>query len=293
MNHPCVGIVGMGDMGAALAKSLVNHGVVVLTTLEGRSEASRQRAVHSGVWVKPDLVDVVQNCDVFLSVVPPAQADSVAQAVAASLNGSVRERQLIFADCNAISPDHASRLATRIEGAGGKFIDASIIGPPPGVDTPRLYASGDYAEGLLNFDGMGISVRNLGIPVGGASALKMLFSGVNKGFNALSTTMLIAAERLELGDFLEAEISKGLPGLFQRMTGQIPYLPVNAERLAAEMLEIAQLMTELSLPDGFHKAAAEIFRVIDRAYGKGETRETFNSSRTARDVARAVSETHS
>ncbi|MEX0803113.1 MAG: DUF1932 domain-containing protein [Candidatus Binatia bacterium] len=287
MNLPRVGILGMGDMGAALAKSLSGHGVTVLTTLEGRSAASCDRAKSSGVTLQARLADVVQTCDVFLSVVPPSKADILAEAVASHIARDRTGGPLLFVDCNAVTPDHACRLARMIEAAGGSFVDGSIIGPPPGVGTPRLYVCGNRAAELLAFDGMGLIVRDLRAPVGRASALKLLFSGLNKGFNALSATMVIAAERLDMGEALQAEIETMVPALSKRMTAQIPYLPVNAARWVPEMHEIAELLSEVGLSPGFHKGAAETFGLIANEFGNGETRETFDRSRTVRDLARA------
>jgi 3-hydroxyisobutyrate dehydrogenase-like beta-hydroxyacid dehydrogenase len=223
MSFPRVGILGMGDMGAALAAALVNHGVTVLSTIDGRSMNSCKRAHASGAMLYPKLADVVRGCDLFLSVVPSGAADALAEMVACHIDRSHNGQRLLFADCNAITPDHARRLASLIEAAGGSFVDAGIIGAPPGIGIPRLYLSGDRAAELLALDGMGIIPRDLRAPVGRASALKLLFAGLNKGFNALSATMAIAAEELDVGDALQAEIETMLPALSKRMESQIPF----------------------------------------------------------------------
>lgn len=283
---PTVGILGTGDMGAAIARSFVSRGVRVLTTSSGRSAVSAERAAKSGADVRPTLADVVGSSDIFLSVVPSGQADGLSRAVM-SCCAKPRASRLLYVDCNAITPQQARTLARQVETGGGDFVDASIIGPPPGVGVPRLYVSGPRANELSVFDDMDMRVRGLGDEYGRASALKLVFAGLNKGFNAMSAAMLIAAERLGVADGFEAEIADARPDFSKRMANQVPYIPVNAGRWSVEMREVAELMREAGLPGGFHDAAREVFALIAEVYGSTERRESFDRARTPRDVARA------
>jgi 3-hydroxyisobutyrate dehydrogenase-like beta-hydroxyacid dehydrogenase len=272
-------------MGAAIARSLVRGGVRVLTTSNGRSAGSAERAAKSGADVRPSLADVVGSADIFLSVVPSDQVHDLMRAVM-SCDVKSRAAPLLYVDCNAITPRQARELAQQVEAGGGDFVDASIIGPPPGVGVPRLYVSGKRTTELHLFDGMDMRVCDLGVECGRASALKLVFAGLNKGFNALSAAMLIAAERLGVGDCFEAEVADARPDFSARMVSQVPYLPVNAARWSVEMREVAELMREAGMPDGFHDAASGVFDLIAKAYGSSERRENFDRTRKPRDVAR-------
>ena len=77
------------------------------------------------------------------------------------------------------------------------------------------------------------------------------------------------------------------PPFLDRIESQLPYLPVNAARWVNEMEEIANVLSSMNLPKGFHEAAAEVFRILAGLDFAKETRETFDERRTARDVARA------
>ena len=158
---------------------------------------------------------------------------------------------------------------------------------PPGVGTPCLYVSGAHGEALAAFDGMGLTVRHLGPEIGRASALKMVFAGINKGINALCAATLAVAEGLGVGDELEREITDRLTAVRQRVDAQVPYLPLNAGRWIDEMHEIAATFEAAGQAPGFHQGAAALYDVLARTPFAAETRETFDAERTPRDVARA------
>ena len=69
---PKVAIIAPGNMGAAVGRRLVEHGLEVTTPLEGRSAASRKRAEEAGM-VGIGL-DEIANADMLLSIVPPGEA---------------------------------------------------------------------------------------------------------------------------------------------------------------------------------------------------------------------------
>src|SRR4051812_46831805 len=110
-------------MGSAVGRALQRGGARVVATLEGRSE--RTRTLAEGLELLPSLEAVVAESDVVLSIVPPAEAASVA----ARLRGAA-----LSADLNAVSPETARRL--------GVDVDGSISGPPPDrAGTTRIYLS--------------------------------------------------------------------------------------------------------------------------------------------------------
>lgn len=283
-----VGILGMGDMGAGIAGSLIEHGVQVFSCVSLRSEGSRHRAQSRRVLLKESLSEVLDEVSIFLSIVPPSVAEDLAGEVCEKLSSGSREVPLLYVDCNAISPARTRLIEGKLRKTGADFADAGIIGPPPGIGKiPRFYVSGEHSCRLSQFDDMGFKVKVLGPEIGEASALKMFFSGLNKGFNALATNMLVAAESMNLGNHLAEEVRYLFPPFLDRIESQIPYLPVNARRWVAEMEEIANTLSSINLPKGFHEAAAEVFQMLAGLDFAKETRETFDTRRTAIDVARA------
>ena len=95
----------------------------------GRSQRTRQLAEKAGIVDVPMYSQLVTEADLILSIMVPAQAMSAASAVAEALQQV--DTTLTYADCNAIAPQTVRELGDVITAAGGTFVDASIIGPPP------------------------------------------------------------------------------------------------------------------------------------------------------------------
>jgi 3-hydroxyisobutyrate dehydrogenase-like beta-hydroxyacid dehydrogenase len=289
MKIKTIGVVGTGDMGSALGRSLISHDMKIVTSCNGRSLYSRNLAVKAGFEILESLSDVIEECDVFLSVVPPASANNLAKNVADAIRGV--DRFPLYVDCNAISPASSKAIGDLISKVGSIYIDAGIVGPPPGLGaTPRLYVCGPQARQLLALDSMGIKVNYLGDTIGHASGLKMIYSGLNKGFNALSLLCYSAAVKMGLTEELEKELHDSLSWMKKRIDEQLPYLPVNAERWIDEMREVGSCMQRLGLPPDFHSGAANMFELLNMTPYAAETRQTFNKKRAARDVAKACVE---
>jgi hypothetical protein len=63
-----------------------------------------------------------------------------------------------------------------------------------------------------------------------------------------------------------------------------PRLPLDAGRWIGEMEEIEATFTDLGLPGGFHRGAAEVFRLLVETPIATETRETVDESRTLEEA---------
>ena len=55
-------------------------------------------------------------------------------------------------------------------------------------------------------------------PIGAASAMKMSYAGITKGFTALGAAMMLAASRAGTAEALKAELSASQPALFGWLT---------------------------------------------------------------------------
>jgi L-threonate 2-dehydrogenase len=232
-----VAIVAPGNMGAAVARRLIEHGVKVVTTLAGRAVASVARAEAAGMTDVP--LDRLPAAEMVLSILPPAHALSFAQQMAPLLLAA--ERKPVFVDCNAVSPETVRQIGAVISGAGAPFVDASIIGlpPKPGQAGPHFYACGASASRVQALSEYGLDVRVLDGPIGAASALKMSYAGINKGVAAIAAAMILAASRSGATEALYQEMSESLPGLLNSLARQVPDMLPKAYRWVGEMREIA------------------------------------------------------
>lgn len=257
---PVIAIVAAGNMGAGVARRLVEHDVTVLTLLAGRSPASQARAVAAGmVGVSAEaLVDV----DLLLSIVPPANALSFAEQTSFALKSA--QRKPVFVDCNAVNPATVRHIHAVISATGTDFVDAGIIGFPPVPGTtsgPRIYASGEHAPKLQLLSQYGLDVRVLEGPIGAASALKMAYAGISKGQTAIFAAMILAAERAGSANALRQELAASEPHLLATMSKRVPGMFPKAYRWVAEMQEIAEFARE-------DPAACEIWTSISKLYDR-------------------------
>ena len=253
---PVVTVIAPGMMGAAVGKRLVDNGVKVLTTLKGRSAETVARAKSAGMQAASD--EEIAATDFILSILPPGEAVALAQRFAPALTAS--NAKPIYVDCNAISPQTATRVAAIIEPTGAKFVDGGIIGGPPRTGySPAIYASGAAAGETAVLRDWGIDWRVIDGPVGAASGLKMSYAGITKGTTAIAAAMLLGAARFGCGDALIAELSKSQPEMLKRMRGGIPGMYDKAYRWVGEMEEISDFL-------GANPPSRDMYAAIARLY---------------------------
>ena len=289
MSIKTVAILSPGDMGHAVGRALGKHGLRVITCLTGRSQRTAGLAQQAGIEDVPTLEEVVRQADLVMSILVPAQASGLARQVAEALKSTGADT--LFADCNAVSPKTAREIGDTISSAGGRFIDAGIVGGPPrDTESPRIYVSGPYAELMAELDGKGIQVRPIGGDVGRASGLKMCYAAMTKGTSALQLAILTAAERLGLTGELCAEWEGSQAEALKRMNAQVPRLPVTARRWTGEMEEIAATFEQVGVTPHFHLGAAEMYRLLGLTSMADETPETLDRNRTREQTVAALAE---
>jgi 3-hydroxyisobutyrate dehydrogenase-like beta-hydroxyacid dehydrogenase len=254
-----VGILSPGDMGSGVGAVLHAHGLRVLTCLAGRGTGSRERAAQAGIEDVPDLEVLVRECDVVLSIVPPAVAGAVADQVAAAIRKA--KAGVLYADCNAIAPKTAIGISQTILDAGARFADGGIIGGPPNRSANRLYTSGPGARELERLREFGLDIRVLDGGVGKASGIKMCYAAMTKGLQALGAEILVAARLLEVEDELRAEQNLGseLATVRRFVERALPSMPPKAYRWIGEMEEIARCFEDLGMPGRLMLGAADVY----------------------------------
>lgn len=260
---PDVAIVAPGNMGAGLARRLTEHGVKVLTLLNGRSAASRRRAEEAGmIGVAADaLVDV----DLLLSVLPPANALAFAEQIAFALKSA--RRKPVFVDCNAVNPATVRHIQAVIAATGTDFVDAGIIGFPPVPGRPggpHIYACGEHAAKFQVLARHGLDVRLLEGAIGAASALKMAYAGISKGHIAIFAAMVLAASRSGSAEALRNELEESDAHLLATMAERVPRSFPKYWRWVPEMQEIAEFARE---DESAHAIWMSISALYDRLAG--------------------------
>ncbi|KAL7943466.1 6-phosphogluconate dehydrogenase [Trichoderma barbatum] len=277
-----IGILSLGDMGAGIARLLIAHGFPVSTNCQGRSEDTIERARNAGVEILSSDLELVQQCNVIFSVVPPRDAEATAQRVIDALSGPSRKETLYYVDLNAVAPSTCKSIVALFEKARApvKFIDACILGGPPSLkkatqegeeavwDQPSIPVSGPHSLTSLP-DGEKLAsvlqLRSISAEIGAASGLKMCFASITKGFTALVTQSFTTAHRLGVVDELKLELNQMVPAMLTRGERGVPGMPPKAYRWVREMEEISKTFHEEGNWDrtvfegiaGVYKAVAE------------------------------------
>ena len=267
---PTVAIIAPGNMGAGVGRRLTENRVTVLTSLAGRSEDSVKRAREAGM--QPVEERVLAEADFLLSIVPPGDALRLANQLTPILTAA--NRKPVYVECNAVSPPTMLKIADVIAATGCPFVGAGIIGPPPkpGSANTKIYASGPAAKDVARLNDYGLIVRVLDGPLTAASALKMSYAGITKGFTALGAAMMLAATRGGSTEALRAELAESRPDLLRYLSSQVPGMYSKAYRWVAELDEIAAFVGEEFAENEMLGAAARLYERIaeDVESGKDE-----------------------
>jgi uncharacterized protein DUF1932 len=226
-----IGLVHPGEMGAAVGAAVQGHEVIWASA--GRSDATRERA--AAFRDVGTLDALLAQADVVLSICPPHAALDIARE-AVGFDG-------VYVDANAISPAHAQEIAQ----LHPRFVDGSIIGSP---DAPTLYLTGAEAERVAGMFTCATCV------VPDASALKMVYAAWSKG----SAALLLAIRDVARSYGVEDEWREAAPELLGRLAAAERSAAAKGWRWVGEMEEIADTFAAAGRPEGFHRAAAEVYR---------------------------------
>jgi 3-hydroxyisobutyrate dehydrogenase-like beta-hydroxyacid dehydrogenase len=244
-----MGLLHPGEMGSAVGEALRSAGHTVLWASEERSAETAARA--AGFEDAFNVDELARRSDVILSVCPPHAALEVARSVTAF--------EGVYVDANAVSPATVREVGDAV---AGSFVDGGIIGPPPREPgSTRLYLAGADAEMVAGlFAGTALDARVLAGEPGTASALKMAYAAWTKG----TAAMLLAIRELARAEHVEPplldEWRLSQPELIERSASAARSAERKGWRWVGEMEEIASTFASAGLPDGFHRAAAEVYR---------------------------------
>jgi putative dehydrogenase len=254
-----IGVIAQGMMGAGVGRRLHESGATVRTLLTGRSAKSAERARTAGMEPVADEHALLAGADFFLSILPPGEAESLAQHLAPALRAL--DRKPVYVDCNAVSPQTAIRIGEIIAPTGANFVDGGIIGGPPRPGySPTIYASGPKSGQTAVLRDWGIDWRVIDGPIGAASALKMSYAGITKGTTAIASAMLLGAARFGCAEALIAELTESQPEMLARFRESIPRMYDKAYRWVAEMEEISDFLEK-------NPPSRDIYAGIARLYG--------------------------
>lgn len=257
----------------------------------------------------PNDLELCNNADYILSIVPPRDALSTAKRiVSASTNSAFNQRAnpLYFIDLNAISP-HSAREINELFTTSSpdiRLIDGGIIGSPPKLkedgtwSKPSIPVSGPHRLSEAQPSGKHLvetlNVKHVNETIGSATGLKMCFAALSKGFTALAIQSFTTAHNLGVVSELKEHLEIHNPRAARSAEYSLPAMCPKAYRWVREMEEIAETFEA----DGGFEREESSFRSIARVYelvadgtdlGQ-ETTEDRKRGKTSEDVALLISE---
>lgn len=250
-----VGVLSPGAMGAAVAASGV--GAHMVWAGKGRSERTHARAGAAGMEDVGTVAELARRSDVILSICPPENAVEVAGLV---FDLGFRG---LFVDANAVAPATSRALAASAPD-GVRFVDGGIVGPPPVREgTTRLYLSGEGAADVARVFAIGpLQAIVLNAPPGAASALKVCYAANTKAGGALLVAIRALAVAEGVDEALVAEWERSQPHALRTSVAWAEGSAPKAWRFVGEMKEIGKALADVGLPDGFLRAAAEVYEQL-------------------------------
>lgn len=239
-------------MGAEIGRVLRARGLDIVWASAGRSRETARRADLAALRDVGTAGAVADASDVILSVSPPHAAEEVGRSVA-GFDG-------IFVDANAVSPATVRTVAAAVDARS--FVDGGIVGSPPvGPGGTRLYLSGTDAAGVAElFAETVVDAQVISDEIGAASAMKMVYAAWTKGTAALLLAIRAVARAEGIETTLVDEWRGSLPELVEQSRRAARSAGRKGWRWDYEMEEIASTFDAAGLPEGFHRAAAEVFR---------------------------------
>ena len=253
MSGPKLGFIGFGEAGSNIAAGLLEEGLSDISAY-----ALECRHVD-GVTEYPDAQAAISGRDIVFSAVTASVALEVAKMCAPLLAPGQ-----IYIDVNSVSPGTKKNIADVINGAGGRFVECSIMGavPKPRHTVPMLLcgpAAPDVIAGLAPFK---MNMSDLGPDYGRAAATKMFRSVMIKGLEALLQECVLGADKYGAAEQVLESVGEGYPGvdwveLAHHMLGRTA---VHGKRRADEMDQVAETLRELGIEPMMAASAAKRIR---------------------------------
>jgi len=192
-----VGVIGLGAMGASMAKNLADAGLLnmVWNRTAGRADTF---ADETGVAVAADPAQLAGACNIILTCV---SADEDLLSVIDQILPAITPGTIVV-DTSTVSPATAQQLAARLSDADAGFVDAPVSGGVEGArkGTLSVMAGGDSANLsriMPVLEAISASVTHMG-DVGSGQATKAVNQVMIAGVAEAVCDALALSEKLNL-----------------------------------------------------------------------------------------------
>jgi 3-hydroxyisobutyrate dehydrogenase-like beta-hydroxyacid dehydrogenase len=274
MKQPTVGILYPGDMGSSVGRILLDSGLRVVTTLDGRSARTERLCREAGLEVLASLPEVARVANVVISIVLPSAALEVARGYAVAVRevGGLGTFELqspsptptrLYVDANAVSPTAVDDIGLVLTDAGVDYVDAAIHGQAALLRTCAIiYVSGARAAEVRQLFGQAVRVLEAGDKPGQASAVKGALTGVAKAVTATYLEMAVLAREAGFSELFMEGFRLLYPGILEAVSRMLPSYPRHGRRRAEEMRELVQTMRLLGVEPSISQGAEQVLQAV-------------------------------
>ncbi len=200
---PRVGFIGLGTMGAGMARNLARAGfpLTVATHTPGKAQAfARELGGEVAAAETPE--EVARRSDAIVSCLPDSpEVEEVHLGPRGTIRGA--SANTVVVDCSTIDPDAARTIARRLAQSGAAFLDAPVSGGQKGAieGTLTFFVGGENAaleRARPVLSAMGKRITHLG-----ASGAGQLGKAVNQ--------ILVAGTLVAVSEGISFAQKSGLP----------------------------------------------------------------------------------
>ena len=262
-----IAFIGLGEAAGAFISGWGGAMVEAIRTYDIKSDDPktageiRSRAKELGLRLCGSATEALDGADLIFCTVTADQAVAAADGYAAFM-----EDGAVWCDLNSCAPQSKLRANGIVRSLGGRYLDVAVMAPvyPKRNLVPCLISGPDAAELAPILQGLPMHVRVMGDQVGRASSIKMVRSIMVKGMEALTAECALAATAAGVEDEVFPSLKSGHPWIDvpERAAYNFERTLVHGKRRAAEMDEVAKMLTDLGLPNGMAAATADWQRVL-------------------------------
>jgi len=190
-----IGIIGMGQLGRSLARSLREQGVNHVLVYDQSTDTAMARAEAAGLRLL-DGPQGLRAADIVFSAVNAAGAVAAARTCAPLL-----AEDAVYVDLNSMGSPEKRAVADVVTAAGRRFVDGAVLGAAAdGIRMPIILSGPDAERVVSRLEPLGMNVRAVSAEVGHAASIKIVRSVLAKGLEVLYVEALLAARQLGVED---------------------------------------------------------------------------------------------
>jgi len=253
---------GFGEAGSAFASGWDRNSLASISAYdekigvpEERSALEARLAEHRVTGCE-DAATAFSDADIVFSLVYADRAFDAAEDTSRYLNPGA-----FYLDGNSCSPQMKMRSAGLMSAQGVHYIDMAVMAPvhPKREKTPVLLSGPKAEQASRILLELGMQPRVVGDKVGAASAIKLTRSIMIKGMEALFAECFLTARLNGVEDEVVASFEASDPDIDwkKRRDYTMDRMTVHGRRRAAEMLEAANMVAELGIPNDMAQSTAK------------------------------------